>query len=425
MSGIYGVGASYSPYSATTFTSRREYSGSEDFKPGLIDPEREEKAAKRKRNVLLVAATAVAIGAAWFFTKGKGKGLINKLKGLLKGTKSVADDVAKGTTSVADDVAKTTKVTTKPKVNSGSKIVDKNDKVATIVKETDTKHVNSKGRKLVDDAVNNETVTLADQKKYDAEIAYKPVPKEDMPAYRKHQAQVKKDYNKAHQVQNNISDESKAALEKAKANMPKVNTKLNGVFNNGKAEFTLKDGKIVKIKAHDGRVITDPLKLAKYENKHGVDLNKLASGELKPAKVATPKAEFKPEAKPVKQTKAQKRAEAKKQAEIKKSWEEFDQANKAQADKFEAMRKADMEQAAVRKNSEIDAAWEQHNRAEKIKATPVDSKKQAEINQAYAQREAALEAQKKADFEKAYAELNQLKAETAKSKVINGVTQAA
>ena len=85
MSGIYGVGNSYyNPYSAATFTSRQEYRGPEDFRPGLYDPEQREKAAKRKRNAILVAATAVGIAAVWFFTKGKGKGLINKLKGLVK-----------------------------------------------------------------------------------------------------------------------------------------------------------------------------------------------------------------------------------------------------------------------------------------------------------------------------------------------------
>ncbi len=301
MSGINGVGNYYNPYSAATFTSRREYNGPEDFKPGLYDPEQREKAAKRKRNVLLVAATAVGIAATWFFTKGKGKGLINKLKDLWKGTKSAADDVTKGTKEVVDDIAKGTKevaddvakgtTTAKPKVNTGSQIVDKNEKVATITKEIDTKNVNANDRKLVDNAVKNETVTASEQKKYDADIAYKPVSKENKPAYKKHQAQVKKDYNEAHQIQNNISDESKATLEKSKTNMPKVNTKLNGIFNNGNAEFTLKNGKIIKIKAHDGRIITDPKKLAKYEYKHNVDLNNLAQGKLKPAKVETPKVE--------------------------------------------------------------------------------------------------------------------------------------
>ncbi len=128
MSGIYGVGNSYyNPYSAATFTSRPEYRGPEDFKPGLYDPEQREKAAKRKRNVLLVAATAVGVAAAWFFTKGKGKGLINRLKDLLRGTKSVADDAAKGAKEAAEEAAETVKKTVnkskKTKVKPKHKVV--------------------------------------------------------------------------------------------------------------------------------------------------------------------------------------------------------------------------------------------------------------------------------------------------------------
>ena len=125
MSGIYGVGNSYyNPYSAATFTSRQEYRGPEDFRPGLYDPEQREKAAKRKRNAILVAATAVGIAAVWFFTKGKGKGLINKLKGLFKGT---ADDAAKGAKKAAEETVETVNQTVnkpkKPRVKSKKKVV--------------------------------------------------------------------------------------------------------------------------------------------------------------------------------------------------------------------------------------------------------------------------------------------------------------
>lgn len=125
MSGIYGVGNSYyNPYSAATFTSRPEYRGPEDFRPGLYDPEQREKAAKRKRNAILVAATAVGIAAVWFFTKGKGKGLINKLKGLFKGT---ADDAVKGAKKAAEETVETVNQTVnkskKTKVKPKHKVV--------------------------------------------------------------------------------------------------------------------------------------------------------------------------------------------------------------------------------------------------------------------------------------------------------------
>ena len=49
---------------------RSEYRGSEDFQPGLIDPQAEEKAAKRKANILkAIGAVVVAAGAYVFLRK--------------------------------------------------------------------------------------------------------------------------------------------------------------------------------------------------------------------------------------------------------------------------------------------------------------------------------------------------------------------
>lgn len=96
MAGISSISSvGYYPQ-ATTFTSQRpEYRGIEDFKPGFIDPEKQEKARKRKRNLLIVGGLAIAAVAAWFFTKGKGKGLIEKLKNIFKTTADTVKDPAK------------------------------------------------------------------------------------------------------------------------------------------------------------------------------------------------------------------------------------------------------------------------------------------------------------------------------------------
>lgn len=113
MSGISNVGAySYSP-SVTSFTSKKygEYRGPEDFKPGIYDPEQREKSEKRKKTLLTVGALAVGAAAVWFFTKGKGKGLIKKLVNFFKGSKSAATAAA----DKADDAAKTIKKSVKPK----------------------------------------------------------------------------------------------------------------------------------------------------------------------------------------------------------------------------------------------------------------------------------------------------------------------
>lgn len=96
MAGISSVSSvGYYPQ-ATTFTSQRsEYRGIEDFKPGIIDPERQEKARKRKRNFLIVGGLAIAAVAAWFFTKGKGKGVVEKLKDMFKTSADSVKDPAK------------------------------------------------------------------------------------------------------------------------------------------------------------------------------------------------------------------------------------------------------------------------------------------------------------------------------------------
>lgn len=274
MSGISSVGNyAYVPQAQTSFGSNREYNGIEDFKPGLImDPMQQEKAKKTKRNVLIVAGLGIAAAATWFFTRGKGKGLITKIKDLLKGT----DDVVKNTkysdrvSTKADDAIK-----------KGTELVNKNDKTAKIIQNIDTKHTNAKTRKLVEDVV-DDVPTKTQQLEDDRSIAYQAPTAEQKMAIAKNNSQARKATAEARQIGNNTSQESVQALNQAKQSLTEVNTKLNGVYNNGKVEFTLKDGKIVEIKAPDGRVIKDELKIAKFEHKHGVKVNELAEGNVKP-----------------------------------------------------------------------------------------------------------------------------------------------
>lgn len=285
MSGISSVGNyAYVPHAATSFGSSREYNGIEDFKPGLImDPMQQEKAKKTKRNVLIVAGLGIAAAATWFFTRGKGKGLIKGLKDLIKGT----DDVVKPryadrVSTAADDAAK-----------RGRELVNQNDKTARIMRNIDTKHTDARTRKLVEDAA-GDVPTKAQQAEYDRSIAYQPPTAEQKAAIARNNSQARKATADARRIGNNTSEESANALQKAKQSMTEVNTNLNGVYNNGKAEFTLKDGKIVEIKAPDGRVIKDELKIAKFENKHGVKVSDLAEGKVpstKAPKAETPKTE--------------------------------------------------------------------------------------------------------------------------------------
>lgn len=95
---------------ATSFTSNKN--AQENFKPGIYDSNQQEKVNKTKRNVLIVTGLALAAGAAWFFTKGKGKGLITKLKDAIKGT---GTKTAAETTEAATKSAKPKKVKVKTK----------------------------------------------------------------------------------------------------------------------------------------------------------------------------------------------------------------------------------------------------------------------------------------------------------------------
>lgn len=107
---------------ATTFTGKKhEYRGTEDFKPGLYDPQAEEKAQKRKKNLLKAAGLLVLAGGAYLFLKktNMGKKLWNSIKELFtKGGKKAAEDVK----TTADDVISTT--TKKPKVKTRGQVIN-------------------------------------------------------------------------------------------------------------------------------------------------------------------------------------------------------------------------------------------------------------------------------------------------------------
>lgn len=278
MSGIGNVGAyAYSP-NVVSYTGRSngEYHGIEDFKPGIYDPEQREKAQKRKKNLITAGVVLLGAAALWFFTKGKGKNLISKLKNFFKGGSAgakaadAAADTAKGAKAVVINTADATEA---------AATVAKNDKVANIVKNVETKHVDAKTRKIVSGVI-DDVPTAAQQAKYDAEIAYKAPTVAERKAIDANNARNAVEYAEAHRVQNLVSPESAKTLEQVKASMSEANPVLSGVFNNGKAEFVLEKGHIVKIKAPDGRVLTDPKKIAKFEYKYGVDLNALAKGGL-------------------------------------------------------------------------------------------------------------------------------------------------
>lgn len=335
---ISNLGAiGYQPQ-VTSFTAKK-YNGPEDFKPGLIMPEKEEK--KNKHTVLKTVATlAVVVGAAVLLKK-HGKSILNKIKGLFnKGSKVVGEGgkTAETTGRKAiefkpgkDYIAPGTKI----KVNTPAK------PAAEVVRNIETSTANSSARKAVEQAI-KDTPTKAQQAAYDESIRYVAPTAEQKAAIKANNAVAARETAIAHQIQNTASPESVKALEKAQQGMSEVNTSLNGLFESNGAKLTVKNGKIVKIQTPDGRAITKELNIAKYEHKHGIDLSKLTPASAPKAK---PKAKIK--------------VDTKKQQEIDAAWKEYtSKQNVPTTEQIFAQRNAD---AAKLKQEQVSQAWAEHS----------------------------------------------------------------
>ena len=312
ISNLSAVG--YQPQ-VTSFTAKK-YNGPEDFKPGLIMPEKEEK--KNKHTVLKPVATlAVVVGAAVLLKK-HGKSILNKIKGFFnKGSKVVGEGA-----KTAETAGKTIKVNTPAKP------------AAEVVRNIETSTANSSARKAVEQAA------------YDESIRYVAPTAEQKVAIKANNAVAARETAIAHQIQNTASPESVKALERAKQGMSEVNTSLNGLFESNGAKLTVKNGKIVKIQTPDGRAITKELNIAKYEHKHGIDVSKLTPASAPKAK---PKAKIK--------------VDTKKQQEIDAAWKEYtSKQNVPTTEQIFAQRNAD---AAKLKQEQVSQAWAEHTTAPK------------------------------------------------------------
>lgn len=361
---ISNLGAiNYQPQ-VTSFTAKK-YNGPEDFKPGLIMPEKEEK--KNKHTVLKTVATlAVVVGAAVLLKK-HGKGIWNKIKGFFNKGSKVAGEGAK----TAETAGKTIKVNT-PTADVAKTIKTGTAKPAEeVVKNIETSTANSSARKAVEQAI-KDTPTKAQQAAYDESIRYVAPTAEQKAAIKANNAVAARETAIAHQIQNTASPESVTALEKAKQGMSEVNTSLNGLFESNGAKLTVKNGKIVKIQTPDGRAITKELNIAKYEHKHGIDLSKLTPASTPKAKPVAPKVPETPAPAPKaetaatpKKTKAQAKAEALKKKQMDAAWKEYTQSKAPSADEILAQRQAELAKldakAAKSKDAQVSQAWAEHS----------------------------------------------------------------
>lgn len=357
---ISNLGAiGYQPQ-VTSFTAKK-YNGPEDFKPGLIMPEKEEK--KNKHTVLKTIATlAVVVGAAVLLKK-HGKSILNKIKGFFNKGSKVVGEGAKTAETAGNKI----------KVNTPAK------PAAEVVRNIETSTANSSARKAVEQAI-KDTPTKAQQAAYDESIRYVAPTAEQKAAIKANNAVAARETAIAHQIQNTASPESVKALEKAKQGMSEVNTSLNGLFESNGAKLTVKNGKIVKIQTPDGRAITKELNIAKYEHKHGIDLSKLTPASAPKAK---PKAKIK--------------VDTKKQQEIDAAWKEYtSKQNVPTTEQIFAQRNAE---AAKLKQEQVSQAWAEHT------ATPkqTTAKTEQNITDIFAQRKAEEAALKKQQMDEMWA----------------------
>lgn len=356
---ISNLGAvGYQPQ-VTSFTAKK-YNGPEDFKPGLIMPENEEK--KNKHTVLKTVVTlAVVVGAAVLLKK-HGRTLWNKIKGFFNKGSKIAGEGAKTAETAGNKI----------KVNTPAK------PAAEVVRNIETSTANSSARKAVEQAI-KDTPTKAQQAAYDESIRYVAPTAEQKAAIKANNAVAARETAIAHQIQNTASPESVKALERAKQGMSEVNTSLNGLFESNGAKLTVKNGKIVKIQTPDGRAITKELNIAKYEHKHGIDLSKLtpASTPKAPKVPATPAAPA-----PATETVAPKKFSVNKP-------QEFDVANLQKQDL--AHRKAE---AAKLKREQVSQAWKEYTSKQNVPTT----------EQIFAQRNAEAAKLKQEQVSQAWAE---------------------
>lgn len=357
---ISNLGAiGYQPQ-VTSFTAKK-YNGPEDFKPGLIVPEKEEK--KNKHTVLKTVATlAVVVGAAVLLKK-HGKSILNKIKGFFNKGSKVVGEGAKTAETAGNKI----------KVNTPAK------PAAEVVRNIETSTANSSARKAVEQAI-KDTPTKAQQAAYDESIRYVAPTAEQKAAIKANNTVAARETAIAHQIQNAASPESVKALEKAKQGMSEVNTSLNGLFESNGAKLTVKNGKIVKIQTPDGRAITKELNIAKYEHKHGIDLSKLTPASAPKAK---PKAKIK--------------VDTKKQQEIDAAWKEYtSKQNVPTTEQIFAQRNAD---AAKLKQEQVSQAWAEHTTVPK----QTTAKTEQNIADIFAQRKAEEVALKKQQMDEMWA----------------------
>lgn len=143
-----------------------------------------------------------------------------------------------------------------------------------VINNINVSNVSHNERALVADAV-KDTPTPKDIAEYRQNISYVKPTQEEKNVIANINSEARQATAESHRIGNNLSENSREALEQARAGMHEPNQTLNGTFFNNDANFIVKDGKIQKIITNDGREITDELKIAKYTNKRNLEVANL------------------------------------------------------------------------------------------------------------------------------------------------------
>lgn len=197
------------------------------WKPGLYDPEAQEKANKRKKALLTTLVLAVGAAAVWFFTKGKGRPYADKL---LKKAKPYMDKAVETLKKGWDKVKnffgfgkKATQAPTPTQTPTPTPAVVANDVEAQVVRNINTSGVNAGSRKLVEEAAAG-TVTKAEQAAYDKAIAYVAPTTAERAAIDANNALVRQAQSKANSIGEIATITPQKARTPKKVRKPKVVT---------------------------------------------------------------------------------------------------------------------------------------------------------------------------------------------------------
>lgn len=266
--------------SSSTPSDSVAFSGNSDKKVVADKSEEKESSGNSVLLPLLIATGAFLTGKYFnkikgFFTKGAAKEVLNNANKTVNKAKGKAQDVL---TNAQRNQIKNTSVT-------GASNPITIAKEAEIITNIDTKHVKGNTKKLVENSV-DDIVTEAQQKAYDAEIAYRPMTQKQNAKNNSIKTQNAKERAEKNSIVNNSKGGEKLEtvatnVAKAEATTKKIKngTYLNPANNN---KYEIKDGKVVKIILNNGnKDVVDPLKIAKHLDKHNVQLETFATATNK------------------------------------------------------------------------------------------------------------------------------------------------